>query len=108
MIQASPATSQILTPRAQAARNADSLRVLPVVRQLYAAERERTAALTLQATTCAEQAQRLSADVRETHEEVVNLRLDVDQAQGKATRRGWLVAGLLAGLAAVVGLNVAF
>lgn len=94
-------SQDIKIPRTQAARIADSLRVLPVVRSLYSAERARVEAATLQADVCASQVQRLGAEALTSQQQQEALRVALASAtaygsewRGKARRRWWVSAGL--------------
>lgn len=110
------ATSQSISiPREKAARIADSLRVLPAVRQLYSAERARVEAVRLQADVCASQVQRLGAEALTSQQQQAALRESLATATAygtewrtKARRRWWVAAGLGLVLGGVGYLTVAY
>ncbi|MCC3159664.1 hypothetical protein LJ737_20655 [Hymenobacter sp. 15J16-1T3B] len=86
----------ICTPRAQAAKNLDSLRALPLVREMLAGSRQEARALTLQLTrTQAQTAQANNA-----------LLVSLNEAalwKAKAKRRG-LIIGVGVAVPAALGL----
>ncbi|KUG06873.1 hypothetical protein [Solirubrum puertoriconensis] len=100
--QTPTAASQICTPRVQAAKNADSLRALPVVRRQYAAARTEAAALGRQLVLSQTRVGQLDARSQELNGALVAQLQATTLWKVKARRRGWVI-GIGVGLPAAIG-----
>lgn len=104
----------VCTPPAQAAKNADSLRVLPTVRRQLAGTRKEARGLEGKLALTQSQLFDVRQDLRTAQREGLELRNMVlaeveltKQYKAKARRRGWVVAGLVAVLGGLTYVGVA-